>query len=130
MQVRLDFGPDFHGSMKNSHGDELKLGRDPGEFKPYELLPTAMGSCFYVTFLGIAEKQKLEFTGASLEISGEHREEVPTTLKEVQLIFSIHGADKEQEKKFQRAAELAGKYCSIYQTIGSVAEMTLEVKLD
>lgn len=104
------------------------IGNGADEFLPYELLPGAPGACFYATFLGIAEKQKIEYEKADIEISGNKREEVPTTLENVTLDLTIYGVDDEKDqKKIVRAADLAGKYCSIYQTLQCVAKMTTNV---
>ncbi|MDO5734425.1 MAG: OsmC family protein [Eubacteriales bacterium] len=129
MQVKVDFSREFKGSFENERGASLKLGREAGEFEPYELLPAALAACFYATFLGIVEKQKLDFEAAEIELSGKKREEAPTFLESVLLVLKIKGAEKSLEPKFSRAAELAAKYCSIYQTIAQVAKMELKLEL-
>ncbi len=58
-------------------------------------------------------------------VEGEKREEVPTTLKTVHLKVTISGAS--EEKGLTKALDLAGKYCSIYQTISHVADMSHEI---
>ncbi|MDO5738373.1 MAG: OsmC family protein [Eubacteriales bacterium] len=130
IKVNLNFQKNFHGSFESSRGSTLKLGRDADEFLPYELLPAALGSCYFVTLEGILNKQRLAYEGANIEISGHKREQPPTTLERLRFVVSLEGTDREQAAKYQRAAELAAKYCSIYETISQVAEMELVINLD
>ena len=126
--VTLGFQRDFNGVL-DARGVRLGIGRKKdGKMAPYDLLLGALGGCFYSTFLGIAEKMRLEFAGAALSIHGVKREEVPTTLKTVEMTFTIRGA--KAEKGFRRAAELASKYCSVHETLSRVAEMSLQVVLE
>ena len=125
--VKLGFTNEFEGTLTAKNG-AVKVGKGEGMLAPYELLLGALGGCFYSTFLGIAEKMRLEFAGAALSIHGVKREEVPTTLKTVEMTFTIRGA--KAEKGFRRAAELASKYCSIHETLSRVAEMSLQVVLE
>ena len=127
MKIKMHFENVFKGSLETDRGS-LVIGDGENEFLPYELLPGALGSCYYATFLGIAEKQKIDYDKADIEISGKKREEVPTTLETVTLDLTIYGVDDAKaQKKITRAAELAGKYCSEYTTIGCVADMTTNV---
>lgn len=125
--VKLDFTNEFEGTLTAKYGT-ARVGKGEGRMAPYDLLLGALGGCFYSTFLGIAEKMRLEFAGAALSIHGVKREEVPTTLKTVEMTFTIRGA--KAEKGFRRAAELASKYCSIHETLSRVAEMSLQVVLE
>ena len=85
----------------------------------------ALGACYYATFLDIARKMRLQYTSATVDISGVKREEVPTTLQTVDMKVIIHGAA--DEKGFDRAAQLAAKYCSVHETIAKVATIKLDV---
>ncbi|NLE19453.1 MAG: OsmC family protein [Clostridiales bacterium] len=125
--VKLGFTNEFEGTLTAKNG-AVKVGKGEGMLAPYELLLGALGGCFYSTFLGIARKMRLEFDSAAFSIHGVKREEVPTTLKTVDIVFTIRGA--KGEKGFQRAAELAAKHCSVHETLSKVAEMSLRVVLE
>ncbi|HSK68529.1 MAG TPA: OsmC family protein [Candidatus Limnocylindria bacterium] len=101
--VRLEFGQGFAGVLRGGSA-EVPVGQGGG-LRPYELLLGALGSCFYSTFLGIAAKMRLEYDSARVDVRGVKRDEVPTTLKDAWLTFTIIGA--KDEKGFRRAAELA-----------------------
>lgn len=75
--------------------------------------------------MGIADKMKLAYDRAEIDISGIKREEVPTTLETVDMKVIIHGA--QDQKGFDRASQLAAKYCSVHETIAKVATINLDV---
>lgn len=127
-QIRAVFEPRFHGMVQGKRAS-LVLGQEEGEFGPYDLILAGLSACFYATFLGIVERMHLHYQQVVLDVRGEHREEAPTTLKYVRLDMEIKGADTSKEKQYTRAAALAGKYCSVYQTLSKVAEMETQVKL-
>lgn len=93
---------------------------------PYDLMLGALGACYYSTFVGIADKMRLDYERAEITIHGVKREEVPTTLKTVDMVFTLYGAA--DQKGFERAANLAAKYCSVHETIAKVADIKLELK--
>jgi len=119
--VNMSFENGFKGVLINKNNSSLKIGGDREEFTPYEMLLGALGSCYYATFLEIANKMKLEYEKINIKINSEKREEVPTFLKNVQIDICIIGA--EENKSFNKAFDLAGKYCSVYQTVLKVAEI-------
>lgn len=125
--VKLYWSNEFSGKLETETGT-LNLGTEDGEFKPYQLLLGALGSCFYSTFLGIVKKKHLTFSDAEMEISGKKRDTVPTTLEHVILKMTI--VNPSNDVGFLKSAELAGKYCSIYQTISKVAKIDLEVSFE
>ena len=118
--VRLEFTNDFVGTVHAEHGD-IHINREGQAIMPYDMLLGALGSCFYSTFLDIARKMRLEYEKADIDIVGVKREETPTHLVTVDMLFTLYGA--QDEKGFQRAADLAAKYCSIHETIKQVARM-------
>lgn len=128
-KVNLKFPAKFEGELITDNGT-IKTGREDGSMKPYELLLGGLGGCFYATFIDIVKKMQLEYSSAEIKVTGNHREETPRLLNKVDIDFKIIGADKDQEDKFQRAAELGAKYCSIYQTLSNVAQMNLNVELE
>lgn len=124
--VKLEFGYEFEGTLLAVNG-KARIGKGEGMFKPYDLLLGALGACYYSTFLDIAKKMRLEFEKAELQILGVKREEVPTTLKSVEMVFTVFGAIG--DKGFSRAAELAAKYCSVHETVARVAQIDLRLEL-
>jgi uncharacterized OsmC-like protein len=50
-------------------------------------------------------------------------------LNHIVLDMEVKGADLEKEKQYKRAVEIAGKYCSVYQTLSHVAEMETNLTL-
>lgn len=126
--VNLNFSQDFVGKLQTKHG-EFVVGREQNELEPYDMLLGALGGCYYATFLGIAEKMRLEYESVDFDITGVKREEPPTTLKTLEMKLDFHGVAPKQENKFARALELAGKYCSIHETISQVTEIKTTYKL-
>jgi len=106
----------------------LKIGSNSDEFFPYDLLLGALSSCFYYTLIEILEKRKMEIPTVEIVVTGEKRTQTPTTLEWVHLDITVTG--EVDEKRFLRSADLAGKYCSIHETISKVANVTHEVKFN
>lgn len=123
--ISINFKEGFKGLGKSDKGFELKIGSDESSATPYDLLFMALGSCLYSTFEDIAMKKRISYENVEIEISGEKRDEVPTTLKNCHIVFNVKKASN--EKGLEKAMELATKYCSIYQTIGQVSEMSWEI---
>jgi len=92
------------------------------------LLLGALSSCFYYTLIEILEKRKVEIPIVEVIVTGEKRTEVPTTLEWVNMEITVTG--KVDEKQFLRSVDLAGKYCSIHETISKVAKMSHEVRFN
>jgi putative redox protein len=122
--IQLQFSNTFVGSMTSPSG-RVVLGSQPDGIAPYHLLYGALGSCFYATFLSVANKKQLVFKDANLEISGVKRDTVPATLESVKIVFTIRGGQDEAQLK--TSAELGAKYCSIHETISQVATIDLVV---
>ena len=121
----LSFKREFNGVGKTDRGFEVRIGADSSSAAPYDLLFMALGSCLYSTFEDIAGKKRVTYDNVKIEISGEKRDEPPTTLKTCHVSFEISSAS--DEKGLEKAMELATKYCSVYQTLSHVAEMTWEI---
>lgn len=124
--IRDEFSNQFKGVLKAEQA-ELKLGSGEGELKPYELLLGALGACYHHTLITVIDKKRLSFEGVDYEISGEKREEVPTTLKTVHMQLNFHGVKEADRVQFNKACELAAKYCSIHATIAQVADITTDI---
>ncbi len=127
-QIRTTYEPRYRGILHTNRG-HLVLGPEENEFGPYDLVLAGLSACFYVTFLSIAGKMHLHYDEVIIDVTGKHREEPPTMLNHVILDMEVKGADVEKEKQYKRAVEIAGKYCSVYQTLSHVAEMETNLTL-
>lgn len=125
INVGLEFGREFEGELKTARAGAA-IGMGDGQLRPYDMLLGALGACYYSTFVDIAKKMRLEYEGASIDISGVKRQEVPTTLATVDMVFTIRGVS--DQKTFRRAADLAAKYCSVHETVSKVADIRLDVR--
>lgn len=125
--VKLKFDKDFVGEMTSPTGT-IKLGSQENGMKPYHLLFGAVASCFYATFLSVANKMRLSFSNVEIEVNGNKRDETPATLDYVKIEMVVYnGID---EEKLRKAAELGAKYCSIHETISKVAQIDLVVTFE
>ncbi|NLC33017.1 MAG: hypothetical protein GX781_06950 [Clostridiales bacterium] len=125
VSVSIHFTNELDGVMQTKHS-QVQIGQEEGQLVPYDMMLGALGACYYATFIDIAKKMRLEYQRATIDIHGIKREEIPTTLKEVSMIFTIFGAA--EEKGFERASSLAAKYCSVHETISRVADIKIELK--
>jgi putative redox protein len=125
--ITLTFDNRFDGEMVSPTGT-VPLGSREQGVASYHLLFGALASCFYATFLSVADKMRLVFTDASIEVSGDKRDEVPATLEHVTIKMVVrNGSD---ETKLKKAAELGAKYCSIHETVSKVAKIDLDVSFE
>jgi putative redox protein len=122
--IELQFANTFVGSATSPSG-RVVIGQQPDGMAPYHLLFSALGSCFFATFLSVANKKKLQFSTAKIMINGVKRDAVPATLQDVVIDFTIVGGTDEEGLK--RSAELGATYCSIHETISKVAHVQLNV---
>ncbi len=125
--IKFDYENRFYGIM-HAPNTEVIIGSHEGQVAPYDMLYGALSSCLYATFLSIINKMKLSFDSSKMSITSEKRETIPTTLKKVDIVFTIKNADN--EKKVHKAFSYATQYCSIYQTLSHVAEMNYEIVFD
>jgi putative redox protein len=123
--VTLTFEQGFKGTLEAENG-RAAIGVEKDTLAPYDMLLGALGSCLYATFLEIVNKKRLTFENVNIEIQGVKRETVPTTLETVAVTFIVKEASK--PKGFQQALKLATEYCSVYQTIAKVADMSYEIE--
>lgn len=126
LTIKTNYSPDKY-TLENERAI-VGIGSKPGEFYPYDLLLGALSSCFYYTLIEILEKRKVEIPIVEVIVTGEKRTEVPTTLEWVNMEITVTG--KVDEKQFLRSVDLAGKYCSIHETISKVAKMSHEVRFN
>lgn len=93
---------------------------------PYDYLLGALAGCLFYTFEELAEKMRFTYEHVGIEVDGTKRDAIPTTLEQVTLRVEARGVDNQQ--KFLKAFETATRYCSIYQTISQVSQMSWSVE--
>ncbi|MBI9097118.1 MAG: OsmC family protein [Spirochaetaceae bacterium] len=123
-KIIIEFQNGFQGVCRNESGSSLEVA--PDKWRPYELLQTALASCMYSTFLDVVNKKKLDYDKVVIAVDGEKIDDIPSFLKKVDITFTVHGANKEDEKilaRFEKSLKLAEKYCSIYNTLNKIAEL-------
>lgn len=125
-EVTLKFTNEFEGELITPKAS-VKIGGEEGAVAPYDMLFGALGSCLYSTFLDVMKKKRIKFERFEMVITGEKRTEVPTTLKWVNVDARVYGPEK--ENGVNESFRLATEYCSIYQTISHVAEMSYEIRI-
>ncbi|HCW73644.1 MAG TPA: hypothetical protein DHM90_07475 [Clostridiaceae bacterium] len=125
--VNMEFDYEFKGVLKAKRGT-VDIGITEGTIEPYDMVFGALGSCLYSTFLDIAVKKKIVYDGVRMKVSGEKRTEIPTTLKTVDVVVTV--VNPEKEKGLDQALKLATEYCSVYQTLSHVAEMTYSLEFE
>ncbi len=125
-EVKLEFTNRFEGDLIAPKA-VVKIGGEEGMVAPYDMLLGALGSCLYSTFLDIMRKKRIGFEKLDMVITGEKRTEVPTTLKWVKVEANVFAPEK--EIGVEQSFKLATEYCSIYQTISHVADMSFEVNI-
>jgi len=125
--IKMTFKEGFKGEMTTPFG-VFNIGKGDNKLLPYHMLYGALGSCFYATFISIADKMRLTFTDATIDISGTKRETSPTTLDYVKIEMTVFNPSNEE--KLLKAAENGAKYCSIHETVSQVAHIELVVHFE
>lgn len=122
--AQLEFKKDFKGKLILADG-EIGIGLLPNEARPYDLLQGALVSCLHSTLLEILVKKRIEIEAVSYRVSGEKRDEIPTTLKSVTIEAEF--VTRASEEQIRKSMELASKYCSVYNTLAQVADMKINL---
>ena len=125
--VKMEFSMPFKGVGKTDRGNTVEIDEGKEHAEPYDLLLMALGSCLYSTFEDILAKKKLSYESLEIDLTGEKRSEIPTTLKYCNIVFTAK-TDEKNRKSFTKSMELACKYCSIYNTLAHVADMNSEIR--
>ena len=96
-------------------GSEAIGGQGLG-VRPMELVLMALGSCSSLDLISILKKQRQQITDLSVSVSGERREEIPTIITKIHILFRLKGSL--DAAKVEKAAELAvKKYCSVHDML-------------
>ena len=120
VSARLHFAQGFDGTLILREG-EVAIGVQADQARPYDLLQGALAACLHSTFLDILEKKRIKIDYADYEVSGVKRTEVPTMLEEVRVHVTLPSG--QNNEALQKSMVLATKYCSVYNTLASVAKM-------
>lgn len=125
-KIKMVFDNNYHGILTGHHG-ATRVGAEEGALAAYDMFLGGLAACLNHTFQSIVDKKKLTFHSVSYDIVGEKRKEVPTTLETVEVNVTIKGAEEGKEEQYEKAMDLATQYCSVYQTISKVSEMTTNI---
>ena len=109
--------------FENSIGAEFNYTSFTG---PYEYLLGALAGCFNSTLDSLERASSWE--SVTIKTSGIKRETVPTTLECTTLDISVVKATDKAE--FETLAKKASEMCSIFQTIGKVSEMKINISYE
>ncbi|MBE0450343.1 MAG: OsmC family protein [Clostridia bacterium] len=126
-EVSLVFSNGFNGELIAPNGT-CRIGAEKDTLAPYDMLFGALASCLYSTFLDVAEKKRINYDRVEMVVTGEKRDEIPATLKWVKVKAVVFNAEK--ELGLEQSFKLATEYCSIYETISKVAEMSYEIHFE
>jgi len=124
-KIEVKFSDGFRGELVTSK-TTAAVGTGENALAPYDMLLGALATCLYSTFLDVIEKKRISIDSSNVIVTGKKRKDIPTTLEWVKVIIEVKNTSN--EKGVLKAAELAKKYCSVYETVSKVAGMTLEVK--
>ena len=116
------------GRLTTDTGAMVALGREAENFAPYELLLGGLSYCLFSTFESIAEKMQVQYTGMDMNITGIKRDDKVATLETCSISVLANGAP--DQEKFKKAFEISTRYCSVFNTIGKVAEMSWEISFE
>ena len=125
-EVTLKYTNTFEGELIAPNA-VIKIGSEEGAVAPYDMLLGALGSCLYSTFMDIVKKKRIGFERFEMVVTGEKRTEVPATLKWVNVLATVYAPEK--EIGVNQSFQLATEYCSIYQTLSHVADMSFEIRI-
>ncbi len=125
VNAEIIFQNDFNGKILNKNNDVI-IGENG--LAPYDMLQGALAACLHATFLSILIKKRLIIDSARYIINGDKKEEIPTTLTNVNIEVYIRSGDNAQQ--IIKSFDLATKYCSIYNTIAHVATMSYQVHFE
>jgi len=119
-------GDDGHETIMDAHP---KSGGEDSAARPVNVLLSALGGCSGMDVISILRKMQAEPTSLRIEIDGTRAEEYPKPFTKIHLSYVVTG--DVQEEKLARAIELSlQKYCPVAATLGGVAEITSEYRVE
>ncbi len=105
------------------------LGDDTGLRGGLQLLLMALAACMGQTVLPILRKMQQPVTGCTVEAHGLRREEHPTILTQIRVVFTLRGTGL-QLAAVQRAVGLGGsQYCPVHAMLRESTPITTEIRL-
>lgn len=114
-----------NGTLITDKGSTVALGNEKGSVAPYELLLGGLSYCLYKTFESVAEKMQFEYSTTDIDIIGVKGDDKVGMLETVTIKVEAKGVV--DEKKFNKAFEIATRYCSQYNTLSKVATMKYDI---
>jgi len=122
--IQLSYDYDFKGEII-SPSAKTAVGASENGLKPYHMLFGALGSCFYATFLSVAQKMKLTFDEAHIVVSGEKTDPELKILDQIKMDMVV--TNPSHEERLIKAAKLGSKHCSIHALVSKAANIELNV---
>ena len=99
--------------------------------RPLEVFLQALAACTAMDVVSVLEKKRQPFTGLSIEVTAEQREdEFPKIYTRIELVYVVRGADV-SARAVERAIELSeGKYCSVRGMLGPQVEVVTSYRIE
>ena len=126
-KILLNYDYDFKGDILTPTS-KTAVGDAENGLKPYHMLFGALGSCFYATFLSVAQKMRLTFDQASIEVSGYKSDPNLKIIDHVDMNLVIKNASNQDSLK--KAAKLGSQYCSIHALVSKAADIQLNITFE
>ncbi|WP_078592423.1 OsmC family protein [Evansella clarkii] len=92
-------------------------------FRPYQLMVSSVAVCSGGVLRKVLEKQRMTISELTVEADVERNPEEANRLTKIHLHYTISGENL-NEKKIDKAMELAQKNCPMAQTIIASVELT------
>lgn len=92
-------------------------------FRPYQLMVSSVAVCGGGVLRKVLEKQRMKINDLTVEADVERNPEEANRLTKIHLHYTISGENL-NEKKIEKAMELAQKNCPMAQTIIASVELT------
>ena len=108
--------------FENRCGEKSAFTESTG---PYEYLLGTLAGCFYNTFRSI-KPDWVSLSEMIIDVEGEKRTDIPTTLERTKVKVTVKGAS--DEKEIRKLIDQAAKTSSIWHTISKVSEIELEME--
>lgn len=119
----------FLGTGSTGHQVVMAGGPDARGVSPMQMLLLGLGGCASIDVVDILRKQRQEFTGIEVGISGERAEDLPRPWSRIHMHFIVSGSGLDPAK-VGRAIDLSvEKYCGVHATLSGVAAITHDFEL-
>ena len=122
-QLQFSFNDNFTGTAEVQRNQySFPIGSEHAS--AYDLAMAGLVSCYYATFMEVAQKKRLEWNAVSIDLTwSKQLDNSPQFLKEARMNIEIDVV-KGKETAFTKSLEMAAKYCSLYQTFSMVGELS------